>query len=124
MSSDSATVLLAGADPDLLLLRSAVLAAAGVWSLRVRNAHQAIQVLGIVPFDLAIVCYTLDAAEQELLTAALQAHRSGVKLMQLAAGDDCSGTAFMRKVERALASPPTLPQGFAEHLDGIARMVR
>jgi len=47
-----------GRDPDLLFLRSAVLASAGIWSLRVQNATQAMVALDKVSCDLAIVCYT------------------------------------------------------------------
>ena len=50
--------LLVGRDPDLLFLRSAVLASAGIWSLRVQNATQAMVALDKVSCDLAIVCYT------------------------------------------------------------------
>lgn len=105
MPSDYAIVLLAGVDPDLLLLRSAVLAAAGVWSLRVRNAEQAIQVLGLVPCDLAIICYTLDDADQQRLVSVLQSRYRGVRFLHVASGDDCSGTGFLRKVEEALGTP-------------------
>ena len=48
-------ILLAGRDPDLLLLRSAMLASAGMWSVRVRNAAQVTQVLEFVHCDLAIL---------------------------------------------------------------------
>ena len=72
MLPDSATVLLAGGDPDLLLLRSAMLATVGIWNLRARNANQAIQVLGFVPCELVILCYTLDGADQQQVIEAMQ----------------------------------------------------
>jgi hypothetical protein len=59
MPSDYPTVLLAGRDPDLLLLRSAMLASAGMWSVRVRNGVQAAQVLEFVDCGIAVLCYTL-----------------------------------------------------------------
>ena len=124
MLPDYATVLLAGSDPDLLLLRSAVLAARGVWSLRVHNADQAIQVLGLVPCDLAIICYTLDEADQERLTSALESTHSGVRMLHLAAGDDCSGTGFLRKVEEALGTSAQVPHAIVEPARAFSRMIR
>jgi len=124
MPSDYSTVLLAGGDPDLLLLRSAVLAAAGVWSLRVRNAEQAIQVLGLVPCELAIICYTLDEADRQQLTSALEGRNSGVRVLHLAAGDDCSGTGFLRKVQEALGLSAPVPHTIVEPPSAYSRMVR
>ncbi|HVP55092.1 MAG TPA: hypothetical protein VMU45_08865 [Candidatus Eisenbacteria bacterium] len=124
MPSDSATVLLAGNDPDLLLLRSAVLAAAGIWSLRVRNAEQAIQVLGLVPFDLVVICYTLDEEDQDMLISAVESWHASVKLLRLAAGDDCSGTGLLRKVEEALQSPAPVPHTILEPSHSHSRMLR
>ena len=98
-------VLLAGSDPDLLVLRSSVLAAAGIWSLRVRNADQAFQVLGIVPFDLAVLCYTLDQADQQRLAGILDSQKSAMRVLHINPGDDCSATSFLRRVEQALAEP-------------------
>jgi len=46
----------AGADADLLVLRSAMLATVGIWSLRVRSVEHAIQVIGLVPFEMTILC--------------------------------------------------------------------
>jgi len=65
MSSDYPTILLAGRDPGLLLLRSAVLASTGLWSVRVRNAVQASQVLEFVSCDLAVIGYTLEENEKK-----------------------------------------------------------
>jgi PleD family two-component response regulator len=119
-----AVVLLAGGDRDLLLLRSAVLAAAGIWSMRVSNAEQAIQVLGFVPFDLVIICYTLEEAEQQRLVEALRSSSSTIKVTRVAPGDDCSGTAFLRMVEQALA--PIFPQArvILEPPHARSRMIR
>src|SRR5664279_5469734 len=65
MQSEDHVVLLVGSDPDVLFLRSAVLASAGIWSLRVRNAQQAIEVLGDVAFDAIVICYMLDQENQQ-----------------------------------------------------------
>ena len=46
MRTEHPVILLVGSDPDILFLRSAVLASSGIWSLRVRNAEQAIGRLG------------------------------------------------------------------------------
>ena len=105
MQPENPIVLLAGSDPDLLVLRSSVLAAAGIWSLRVRTADQAFQVVGMVPFDLAIICYTLDQADKHRLCAILAGQNSPIKVILVAPGDDCSGTNFLRRVEEALAGP-------------------
>ncbi len=124
MLPDSATVLLAGSDPDLLLLRSAVLAAAGIWSLRVRTLDQAIQVIGLVPFDLAIVCYSWEAADREQLVQVLANHHISVQAICLAPGDDCSGTNLLRKVKDALATPALELAVIAESAIDSARMIR
>lgn len=124
MLPDYATVLLAGSDPDLLLLRSAVLAARGVWSLRVRNADQAIQVLGLVACDLVVICYTLDPADREQLVSALANRHTPVRFLQLAAGDDCSGTGFLRKVEEALGTSAPVPRAILEPPPAGLRMIR
>ena len=124
MPSDYAIVLLAGGDPDLLLLRSAVLAAAGVWSVRVRNAEQAIQVLGLVPCDLAIICYTVHEADRKQMVSALKNGHARVKLLLLASGDDCSGTGFLSKVAKALRTPAPVPRARLEPSTPGSRMIR
>jgi DNA-binding response OmpR family regulator len=60
MRTEHPVILLVGSDPDILFLRSAVLASSGIWSLRVRNAEQAIEVMGDVAFDAIVICYMLD----------------------------------------------------------------
>ncbi len=124
MLPDSATVLLAGGDPDLLLLRSAMLAATGIWSLRVRNADQAIQVLGFVPCELVILCYTLDEADQQQVIKAVQDRGGSVKVLRVAPGDDCSGTGFLRKVEDAFETAASTPKPISEPPRSNSRMVR
>ena len=109
MQPDDQVVLLIGSDPDVLFLRSAVLASAGIWSLRVRNAEQAIEVLGKVPCDLAVICYTLDDENQQQLFSFLVRSRSAVKLLWLTPGDDCSGTGFLMKVEDAMEERAPVP---------------
>ena len=124
MPPDGATVLLAGTDSDLLLLRSSMLAAAGIWSLRVRTVDQAVQVLALVPVEMAILCYTLEADDVKLLTALLQKRHPAIKRLQLAAGDDCSSTGFLRKVAEALQSPATDSQPTAEEAPPRPSMLR
>jgi hypothetical protein len=102
MSSDYPTILLAGWDPDLLLLRSAVLASAGMWSVRVRDSEQAAQMLEFVDFSLAVLCYTLDENELQELTNLLLTRHKAIKVLQVAAGDDCCATGFLRKIDEAL----------------------
>ena len=106
MHPEEPVILLIGSDPDVLFLRSTVLASAGIWSLRVRNAEQAIEVLGKVPCDLAVICYTLDDEEQQSLYSFLVRSRSSIELLWLVPGDDCSGTGFLMKVEDALQESP------------------
>ena len=105
MLPENPIILLAGSDPDLLVLRSSVLAAAGIWSLRVRSADQAFQIVGLVPFDLVVLCYTLDQSDQQRLAATLDSQGSAMRVFHVAPGDDCSATSFLRKVEQALAEP-------------------
>jgi len=119
MPSDYPTVLLAGLDPDLLLLRSAMLASAGMWSVRVRNAAQAEQVLRFVDCDLIIFCYTLDKSERRALTNAVAGRHKSVKLLYVVAGDDCCATGFLRKVEDALRRPCAVPQRFWNPLSEV-----
>ena len=106
MQPEDQVILLIGSDPDVLFLRSAVLASAGIWSLRVRNAEQAIAVLGRVPCDLAIICYTVDDEDQQQLFGFLIRSRSATKLLWLVPGDDCSGTGFLNKVADAMQERP------------------
>jgi CheY-like chemotaxis protein len=124
MSFDYPTILLAGCDPDLLLLRSAMLASAGMWSVRVSNAAQATQVLQFVDCDLAILCYTLDESDQQELTSALLSRHNTLKVFHVAAGDDCCGSGFLRKVEEALSAPQCLPHAILEPPDASSRMIR
>jgi hypothetical protein len=124
MAPDYRTILLAGRDPDLLLLRSAMLASAGIWSVRVCNAAQAEQVLEFVDCDLAILCYTLDETERQELTNVLLAHQKTVKVLSVAAGDDCCGTGFLRKVDEALSRPAAVPHAILEPRDLRSRMIR
>jgi DNA-binding NtrC family response regulator len=109
MQSEHPVILLVGSDPDVLFLRSAVLASAGIWSLRVRNADQAIEVLGKVPCELAVICYMLDENNQQQLLNFLLSAQSGVKVLWMVPGDDCSGTGFLMKVEDALEERPQFP---------------
>src|SRR5271157_3289155 len=107
MSPDNITALLTGSDPDLLILRSSVLATVGIWSLRVRTIDQARQVIGLVPFDLAILCYTWESAEQEELIELVTTHKFDIRVLQLGPGDDCSATNFLRKVRETITAPHT-----------------
>ena len=86
---DNANVLLAGADPDLLVLRSAMLATVGTWSLHVGSVEQAIQVIALVPFEMTILWYTWDEEDRQRLIAIL-GDKSGITTLQLSPGDDCS----------------------------------
>ena len=124
MLPENPIVLLAGSDPDLLVLRSSVLAAAGIWSLRVRNADQAFQVLGIVPFDLAVLCYTLDQADQQRLAGILDSQKSAMRVLHINPGDDCSATSFLRRVEQALAETPGQTPMIVEPRLTQSRMLR
>jgi DNA-binding NtrC family response regulator len=124
MSPDYPTILLAGSDPDLLLLRSAMLASAGMWSVRVRNLAQAEQVLEFVDCDLAILCYTLDETEQQELTNVLLGRHKTVKVLSVATGDDCCGTGFLREVAEALHRPPAVSHAILEPSDSGSRMIR
>jgi hypothetical protein len=124
MLSDNATVLLAGIDSDLLVLRSAVLATVGIWSLRVRTTEQARQVIGMVPFEMAILCYTWDEVDQQRLIGILAEHAPNVRTLQLKPGDDCSATNFLRKVRETLAAPASGMHAILELSPRITRMVR
>ena len=109
MRTEHPVILLVGSDPDFSFLRSAVLASSGIWSLRVRNAEQAIEVLGNVAFDAVVICYMLDQENQQQLLDFLLRAQSGVKVLWMVPGDDCSGTGFLMKVEDALDERPTAP---------------
>jgi DNA-binding NtrC family response regulator len=109
MRTEHPVILLVGSDPDLSFLRSAVLASSGIWSLRVRNAEQAIEVLGNVAFDAVVICYMLDQENQQQLLDFLLRAQSGIKVLWMVPGDDCSGTGFLMKVEDALDERPTAP---------------
>ena len=109
MRSENPVILLVGSDPDVLSLRSAVLASAGMWSLRARNADQAIALLGKVACELAVICYTLDDENQLQLFSFLLRTHSEVKALWMVPGDDCSGTGFLMKVEDALEERPPIP---------------
>ena len=102
MRTQHPIVLLVGADPDVLFLRSVVLASAGIWSLRVNNADQAITTLHRVPCDLVLICYTLDDENQQQLSDFLLNTHSDAKALWIDPGDDCSGTGFLMKVEDGL----------------------
>ena len=109
MLSEHQVILLVGSDPDILFLRSAVLASAGIWSLRVRSADQAIAVLRKVPCALAVICYMLDRENQrELLDFLLNTH-SRTRTLWMVPGDDCSGTGFLMKVMDALDERDPIP---------------
>jgi len=86
-----------------------VLASAGIWSMRVRNADQAIEVLGKVAFDMVVLCYMLDQANQEQLLDFLLKAQSGLKVLWMVPRDDCSGAGFLMKVEDALDERPPAP---------------
>jgi hypothetical protein len=118
------TALLAGGDPDLLLLRSAMLASVGIWSVRVRNASQALQILDMVPCDLAVICYTFDQADEERLLDALKHRHNNVKILHVAPGDDCSGSGFLRNVEEALDASSALTHAVLEPAQANSRMIR
>ena len=105
MQSEHPLIVLVGTDSDLLFLRSAVLASAGIWSMRLQTADQAVDVLERVPCDMAIICYTLDEKSQEHLLDFVFHTHSKVRLLWLVPGDDCSGTGFLLKVEEALEGP-------------------
>ena len=109
MRTEHPVILLVGSDPDLSFLRSAVLASSGIWSLRVRNAEQAIEVLGDVAFDAVVICYMLGQENQQQLLEFLLRAQSGIKVLWMVPGDDCSGTGFLMKVEDALDERPTAP---------------
>lgn len=109
MQWEHPVVLMVGSDPDILFLRSAVLASAGIWSLRVNNADQAIVVLDKVPCDLVLFCYTLDDENQQQLSDFLLTTHSDAKALWIDPGDDCSGTGFLMKVEEALDDGPQVP---------------
>ena len=124
MRSENQVILLVGSDPDVLFLRSAVLASAGVWSLRVRNADQAIEVLGRVACDLVVICYMLNKDDQHQLSRFLLIANSGLKVLWMVPGDDCSGTGFLMKVEDALDETAPLPPAILEPSPVYSRMVR
>lgn len=114
MQSEHQVVLLVGSDPDLLFLRSSVLASAGIWSLRVRSADQAIEVLGNVPCDMVIICYSLDNENQQHLLDFLLSWQSSLKVIWMVPGDDCSATGFLVKVEEALDERSQIPDGVGD----------
>ena len=124
MQSEHPVILLVGSDPDILFLRSAVLASAGIWSLRVRNADQAIDVLGNVACDLAVICYMLDENDQQRLLRFLLLADSGLKVLWMVPGDDCSGTGFLMKVQEALEGAAPMPPAIMEPPSAYSRMVR
>jgi DNA-binding NtrC family response regulator len=109
MQSEHPVVLLVGSDPDVLGLRSVVLASAGIWSLRVQNADQAIAVLTKVACELVIICYRLDQQNQQQLLNFLLSSQSGAKSLWMLPSDDGSGTRFLMKVEDALEERPPIP---------------
>ena len=109
MRSEDPVVLLVGSDPDVLSLRAAVLASAGIWSLRVRNADQAIALLEKVACDLVVVCYTLDDENQLQLFSFLLSTHSEAKVLWMVPGDDCSGSGFLMKVEDAFEERRSMP---------------
>ena len=109
MRTEHPVILLVGSDAYLSFRRSAVLASSGIWSLRVRNAEQAIEVLGDVAFDAVVICYMLDQENQQQLLEFLLRAQSGIKVLWMVPGDDCSGTGFLMKVEDALDERPTAP---------------
>ena len=124
MRSENQVILLVGSDPDILFLRSAVLASAGIWSLRVRNADQAIDILGRVACDLAIICYMLSEEDQQRLVSFLLLANSGLKVLWMLPGDDCSGTGFLMKVEDALERGTAMSPAIMEPSSTCSRMVR
>ena len=109
MRTEHPVILLVGSDPDLLFLRSAVLASSGIWSLRVRNAEQAVEVLGDVAFDAIVICYMLDQENQQQLLDFLLRAQSAIKVLWMVPGDDCSGAGFLMKVEDALDEQQLAP---------------
>jgi hypothetical protein len=89
-----------------LFLRSAVLTAAGIWSMRVWNADQAAAVLSRVSCAALIVCHTLDEENRQAMLALSLSSRFACKSVWLDPGDDRSGTRFLTKVENALDQGP------------------
>jgi hypothetical protein len=110
VQSEHPIVLLVGGDPDVLFLRATLLASAGIWSMRVRNADQSIELLSKVPCDLVVICCPLDQEKQQQLTGFLLSMQPGVKVLWMLPGDDCSGTDFLMKVEKALEERPPAPR--------------
>jgi len=124
MQSEHQVILLVGSDPDVLFLRSAVLASAGIWSLRVRNADQAIEMLGSVACDLVVICYMLNKEDQHQLSRFLLIANSGLKALWMVPGDDCSGTGFLMKVEDALEETTHFPSAIMEPSPVYSPMIR
>lgn len=123
LQPENPVVLLIGNDPDLLFLRSAVLTAVGIRCLGVRNADQAVEVLGRVPCDLAIICCTLDEENrQQLLNFMLSSH-SGVEVLWMVPGDDCSDAGFRTEVGDALEEQFAVPGGAALYFAVRSRRV-
>lgn len=109
MQTEHSVILLVGSDPDILFLRSAAMASAGIWNLRARNADQAIEVLGNVSVAMVVICYLLDQANQQQPLSFLLRAYSGVKVLWMVPGDDCSVTGLLMKVEDTLGEPSTSP---------------
>ena len=109
MQSQHQAILLVGNDPEILLLRSAVLASAGICSLRVGSADQAVELLRKIPCALAVICYTLDRENQQELLDFVLNTRSRTKILCMIPGDDCSGTGFLRRVTDALQERDPIP---------------
>jgi len=106
------------------MLRSAVLATAGIWSLRVRTLDQAFQVIGLVPFNLAVICYTWDKADRQQLAESLSGGSLAVKSLCLAQGDDCSGTNLLIKVKEALRASVVEMAALVRHANDLPPMIR
>jgi len=81
MQSEHPVILLVGSDPDILFLRSAVLASAGIWSIRTQNADQAIEVMGKIQCDLVVICDMLDEENQQQLLSFLFRTHSAVRVL-------------------------------------------
>lgn len=109
MQSEHPVILLVGSDPDILFLRSAVLASAGIWSIRTQNADQAIEVMGKIQCDLVVICDMLDEENQQQLLSFLFRTHSAVRVLWMVPGDDCSGSGFLMTVEDALEERLQIP---------------